>query len=55
MRSIVVSIALLSSISEAIPAPWKGWGYHHQHGKEFQVQLGPRPYYLVQKTRLSCV
>ncbi|KAF2095899.1 glycerophosphoryl diester phosphodiesterase family protein [Rhizodiscina lignyota] len=46
MLSEVLTIVLLGSFVEAVPAPWGGWGFHHK-GHGINVQLGPRPYYLV--------
>jgi glycerophosphoryl diester phosphodiesterase len=49
MRSLVATSVLLGLVSAAaVPAvvPRTG-GYHHGHGKKFNVQVGPRPYYLV--------
>ena len=49
----IASLAVCCSLVElavSLPAPWGSWWPHKGHGKGsggINVQLGPRPYYLV--------
>ena len=54
MHSLSLEIVLALYFSHSavgLPAPWGSWWPHHGHGKGsssgINVQLGPRPYYLV--------
>lgn len=52
LSSALLAVSLTSGLVTALPTPWKGWwphGPHHggQGSSGINVQLGPRPYYLV--------
>lgn len=49
--TFVLAIATFYAVALALPAPWGPDWPHHGHGKGsasgINVQLGPRPFYLV--------
>lgn len=47
MHYLLTSLAIGLAVATPVEVVGKGSGHRHGHGKEMNVQMGPRPYYLV--------